>query len=87
LDDPDFSIQLGAVWSLGEIGDNRAVGPLIAKLDRPNLGDLDAEALVNIGDPRTVNPLSDHLEKTNWEDQLQRRKRVADALAGLTSKK
>jgi HEAT repeat protein len=48
-----------AVEALGEIGDSRAVEPLIAVLnsDNKNVRLVAAKALVKIGDPRVVEPL------------------------------
>jgi len=56
----DYDVREAAADALGEIGDPRAVEPLIAALGDPD-GDVReaaAEALGTIGDPRAVGPLT-----------------------------
>jgi HEAT repeat protein len=59
LGDPDERVRWEAAWTLGRIGDPRAVEPLIQALGDPDervrLGA--ALALGRIGDPRAVEPL------------------------------
>jgi len=77
LTDESPEVRKGAAKALGEIGDPRAVEPLIAALAQPEASPLDppeedpapqkralrtvADALGNLGDPRAVEPLIDAL--------------------------
>lgn len=55
----DYDVREDAADALGEIGDARAVEPLIAALGDPDddVREAAAEALGNIGDPRAADPL------------------------------
>jgi HEAT repeat protein len=59
LDDKDADVRQEAAWALGEIGDPRAVGPLIGKLKDPeaHVRWQAVEALGKINGPRAVAPL------------------------------
>ena len=59
LDDDSITETLGrsVAWALGELGDERAVEPLIAALDKKNIGGWAIEALVKLRDERAVEPL------------------------------
>jgi HEAT repeat protein len=46
-----------AAYALGEIGDTRAVKPLIDRIEEPFVGGGAIEALEKIGDPRMIEPL------------------------------
>jgi HEAT repeat protein len=87
LDDPDYGTQLDAVRSLGEIGDGRAVEPLLAVINRPNFSGVAAEALAKIGDRRAVGPLIGFLENANREDQIKLRNWVVTSLEKLSGEK
>lgn len=63
LSDPDGNVRRGAVWALGQIGDERAVPWLIGALDDTSGGllgldervcDIAAESLVRIGTPEAL---------------------------------
>ena len=56
-----------AAQSLGEIGDPRAVQPLIVALKERFVGTVSATALGKIGDPRAVAPLISVLEDKDPE--------------------
>jgi HEAT repeat protein len=65
-DDPN--IRLDAASALGQIGDSRAVKPLIAALDdQQGVIEMAALALGEMGDPRAVDPLTEPLNHGNWE--------------------
>jgi HEAT repeat protein len=68
LDDPDYQVSAAAAEALGEIGDARAVWPLIAvlRVDKWYMGiqvkrKAVAKALGEIGDPNAVKPLIEAL--------------------------
>jgi HEAT repeat protein len=64
----DHNVRQSAAWSLGELGDGRAVEPLIEALDdRKRVREVAARALGEIGDERAVEPLIDLLRSGNWE--------------------
>jgi HEAT repeat protein len=75
------------VRSLGEIGDSRAVEPLLAVIDRTNFSGVVAEALARIGDRRAVGPLIAFLEKAARQDQLRTRKWFVESLEKLSGQK
>lgn len=52
----EFVVRREAVRALGELGDARAVGPLIAAMGEQSLGNDAAQALANLGSP-AVQPL------------------------------
>lgn len=65
-DDPN--IRLDAASALGQIGDSRAVKPLIAALDdQQEVIEMAALALGEMGDPRAVESLTETLNHENWE--------------------
>jgi HEAT repeat protein len=64
----DHNIRLAAASALGNVGDSRAVDPLISALDdEPGVNEMAALALGEIGDPRAVEPLTAILDDENWE--------------------
>lgn len=64
----DHNVRQSAAWSLGEVGDERAVEPLIEALnDRKRVREVAARALGEIGDARAVKPLIKVLQSGNWE--------------------
>ena len=64
----DANIRSSAAWALGEIGDSRAVAPLIATLgDQRRVREIAAKALGEIGDSRATDALIETLEDNNWE--------------------
>jgi transcription termination factor NusA len=86
LADEDSSVRQSAAMALGQLGDKRAVIPLIATLkdeDR-NVSQSAAEALGKLGDERAVEPLLVVLSED--EDQITRR-RAAHALRCLGDKR
>ncbi len=76
----DHNVRLAAASALGQVGDSRAVAPLITALeDRPRVREIAALALGEIGDPRAVSHLIDTLEDESWEG----RSTVAKALGKI----
>ena len=64
----DENVRTSAAWALGEIGDSRAVNPLIAALgDKRREREVAAKALGEIGDSRATDALIETLEDDNWE--------------------
>ena len=65
LKDKDSDVRNAAAWSLGRLGDKRAVEPFIAALkDKDsNVREAAAEALGELGDKRAVKPLLTALKK------------------------
>jgi len=57
LGDADANVRANAVWALGDIGDVRAVEPLIAALRDADVRWCAARALGELGDNRAVEPL------------------------------
>ncbi len=53
----DDSVKSAAAWALGEIGDQKAVAPLISALYDEATRENAAEALGKLGDPRAIDPL------------------------------
>jgi len=85
MNDENKDVRLKTCWSLGLIGDRRAVEPLIAKLSA-KLNDSEyyersaaIEALGNIGDRRAVEPL---IEILNVKDAHSRDAAIALAKIG-----
>lgn len=74
--------RLTAAQALGEVGDSRAVKPLIAKLKEKwvDMSKAVAEALGKIGDPRAVQPLTSLLLK---EDDYYVRRAAVQALGEI----
>jgi len=74
LNDKWRTVRGRAAEMLGKIGDARAVGPLLSKLEDKSEGErargMAADALGKIGDARAVNPL---LTALRDEDELVRR--------------
>ncbi|MBI1258887.1 MAG: HEAT repeat domain-containing protein, partial [Chloroflexi bacterium] len=60
-------IQLGAAWSLLEIGDPRALDPLVELLNHPDsrISSTAARGLGELGDPRAVIALTAALNHAN----------------------
>ncbi len=58
--------QQAAAWALGELGDSRAVGPLIDATDRVSVADAALTALGRIGSPDAVQKLLDRLGDSSW---------------------
>lgn len=77
----DLIIRSGAVVALGEIGDARAIEPLITllNLDYLSVRLVAAEALGNFRDPRTVGPLIAALK----DPESAVRRRAAEALGKI----
>ena len=77
LDDPNAEIRKEVSTLLGEIGDKKAVKPLIGSLkdsDEEEIGNVRyfvAEALGKIGDKRAVEPLIKSLKDKNEQVRLQ----------------
>lgn len=64
----DHNIRLAAASALGNVGNARAVDPLISALDdEQGVNEMAALALGEIGDPRAVEPLTAKLNDENWE--------------------
>ena len=84
LASPDGNVQTGAAAALGEIGDRRAVEPLIAVLHGPGVGesvqDAAARALGKLGDPRAMETL---LAVLHDGQSAQARKSAAESLGRL----
>jgi len=73
LNNEDWEVRRNAAWALGEIGDKRAIDPLLDRFqnDEHRLVRWNAAwALGEIGDPRAVDPLIKTLQ--NDEDILVR---------------
>jgi len=66
LADTDVETQLYAVWALGAIGDQRAVDPIISKLEHATRGvrKMACFALGQIDDPRSIPSLKSALQDT-----------------------
>ena len=85
LKDANKSVRGRAAWALGELGDARAVEPLMEALkdESENVRSGAAWALEKIGDTRAVEPLmevlKDESENVRWG--------AADALIKIRSKK
>ena len=76
----DQNVRREAVWALGQIGDKRAVEPLISCLDDDCLmKELAARSLGEIGDQAALNPLIELLE----DDNLDVRGSAAKALGKI----
>lgn len=86
----DKEVQHVVPWSLGEVGDNRADGPLIDMLDDkdPSMRVLAIYALVKLGArealPRLRSLLDDH-EKSNFDRQASVAEAAKAAIAKLES--
>ena len=63
----NLGVRVSAARALGEIGDKRAVEPLIETLKNEYFSEYAAEALGKIGDARAVEPLIMALRFVNWE--------------------
>lgn len=85
LGSEDTSIQYRATEVLGNLGDNRAVLPLIATLKESNreLRKKAAQSLGKLGDPRAVTSLIKTLEQTYSQAQSDESSEIAKALAKL----
>ena len=72
-EDVDFWVRVGAVQTLREIGDERAVEPLINSLkdERAGVRESAARALGKIGDSRAVEPLIKALAARRGQDILR----------------
>jgi HEAT repeat protein len=57
-----------AAWALGEIGDRRAVEPLLAATRKRGLTSAAITALVKLRDERALAPIIDIFQKTNQAD-------------------
>ena len=80
LDDDEYRVR-GAVASLGDLGDARAVAPLVGALanDSYSVRAAAAEALGKLGDARAVAPLIDRLHG----DEPNVESNAVDALARI----
>ena len=79
LNDKDRDVRMKAAQALGNIGDPRAVEPLIQALGYDDFGDWDerekdndfqikaVEALGKIGDARAIKPLMEAIKLEDWE--------------------
>lgn len=64
----NHNIRQSAAWVLGEIGNNKAVEPLIKALDdKKMVREVAAKSLGEIGDSRAVKPLLKLMKDRNWE--------------------
>jgi HEAT repeat protein len=74
LNDPDYRIQAFASEALVDIGDSRAIEPLIGLLKdhKGSLPEKAARFLGGIGDPRAIEPLIAILNNPNhYEDNVR----------------
>jgi len=81
LGDPDEIVRKSAAWALGEIGDVKAVDPLIDALkdEEEEVRQSAAYALGKIGDAKAVDPLIDALK----DEEGEVRERAAWALGEI----
>ena len=64
----DENVRLAAAWALGEMGDQRAIEPLINALqDQQRVKEAAAKSLGEIGDAQAVQALTTILHDDNWE--------------------
>ncbi len=85
LQDEDSKVKEGAIYALGELGDKRAVEPLITMLEDPS-SDVRKSAAVALGwlkDKRAVDPLLEYLKKA----QASEFSSITYALSELKDKK
>jgi HEAT repeat protein len=73
-------LQFAAASALGRIGDARAVGPLLERLDDELLAEIVVEALGRMGDAATLAPLLDRLVSS---DRLPLRDQLLLAVAAV----
>lgn len=69
LKDKDSHVKVSAIETLGRIGDNSVVDPIIMTLRDPDnrVREAAAEALSHLGDIRAVAPLSSQLSDASWD--------------------
>ncbi len=69
LKDKDSHVKVSAIETLGRIGDNSVVDPIIVTLRDPDnrVREAAAEALSHIGDIRAVAPLAGQLKDPSWD--------------------
>jgi hypothetical protein len=69
LQDSDPHVRFDAAYALGNIGDPRAVEPLINSLkdSDPSVASMAASALADINDPRAVEPLIEVLQSADQD--------------------
>jgi hypothetical protein len=80
MQDPDIAVRAEAVSSLGNLGDPKAVEPLISTLDGdsdPYVRSLAAKSLGEIGDPRAMEPLRRAIKNDTMEVSLEAGKAAA----------
>ncbi len=89
LKEKDETISANAADSLGELGDPRAVEPLIKTLQGgyKSAQIAAAKALGKLGDPSAVEPLIEKLSSKYWEPPYALREAVAEALGALGDKR
>ena len=79
LDDPDIEMQRKIVDTLGEIGNNQAIDPLVKRLNRPELRREAIQALTNFRAEQVVEPLIGLLDDPDIEVQCK----AVDALGKI----